>query len=196
MDRLFGNSDKSRWLILLTVGVIIVLLTVPTRTKTVQKGADETDMQIAKKSGEETLAAKGAVTEPEAAYEEALEDRLEDILGRIEGVGKIRVMVIVSSSAEKVLQMDEKYAENEICEEDSAGGTRKNRQIDRNLSTVKTGSDSAPYVIREELPRIEGILVACEGGNRASLQAEISDAIQALFGLEAHKIKVCKMTAE
>ena len=42
-------------------------------------------------------------------------------------------------------------------------------------------------------PEIEGITVVCKGGGNTYIQKNISDALVALFHIEAHKIKVVKM---
>ena len=43
-------------------------------------------------------------------------------------------------------------------------------------------------------PEIEGVLVIAEGGENAVVIQNITEAIQALFGVEAHKIKIMKRT--
>ena len=43
---------------------------------------------------------------------------------------------------------------------------------------------------------MEGVSVVAEGGDNAVVQNNISDIVQALFGIEAHKIKVVKMKRE
>ena len=40
---------------------------------------------------------------------------------------------------------------------------------------------------------MEGVLVVAEGGGDAKIVKNISDAVLALFSVEAHKIKVVKM---
>ena len=45
-------------------------------------------------------------------------------------------------------------------------------------------------------PEISGVLVVAEGGGRIKTVQEITDAVMALFGVEAHKIKVMKMNEE
>ena len=49
-----------------------------------------------------------------------------------------------------------------------------------------------PVVEKELAPEISGIVISAQGGGNASVQKEISEAMQALFGLPAHKIKVLK----
>lgn len=45
----------------------------------------------------------------------------------------------------------------------------------------------------ETNPRVEGVLVIAEGGDSSRVKQEIIEAAQALFGIEAHKIKIMKM---
>ena len=51
----------------------------------------------------------------------------------------------------------------------------------------------SPYVISETNPKVEGVLVIAEGGGNSRIKQEILEAAQALFGIEAHKIKIVKM---
>ena len=42
-------------------------------------------------------------------------------------------------------------------------------------------------------PKIRGVLVAAEGGDDPVIIRQITDAVQALFGIEVNKIKVMKL---
>ena len=53
------------------------------------------------------------------------------------------------------------------------------------------GSQS-PYVSMELSPEIEGVVVIADGGDDAVVIRNITEAVQALFGVEAHKIKIMK----
>lgn len=50
-----------------------------------------------------------------------------------------------------------------------------------------------PYVEGRESPEIRGVLILCEHGDEPAVIREIIESVQALFQLEAHKIKVIKM---
>ena len=41
-------------------------------------------------------------------------------------------------------------------------------------------------------PEIEGVVVIADGGDNAVVVQDITEAVQALFGVEAHKIKIMK----
>lgn len=198
---LWRDLGTRRWIFLLALGFLIVVAALPTGSKQdQQEGTDPSEQMTGDLAGEKTDAwndtgSAAALTKEE--YERRLEERLTAILSLIEGAGQVEVMVTVKSSVEKVLQTDTERQQSIINETDSSGGTRQNSEISESYQTVKGGgSSSEPYVIQEIMPQVEGVLVTCEGGDRASVQSEISGAVQALFGIEAHKIKVCKMAIQ
>jgi len=131
------------------------------------------------------------------AYEAELEARLASLLGQIEGAGTVQVMVTVSRSSELILQSDTSREESVIQETDAQGGSRDNMELREEKQTVLVGDSGIgqPYVVGQIMPQVEGVVVACEGGDRPTVQAEISAAVQALFDLAPHKIKVCKMAS-
>ena len=45
-------------------------------------------------------------------------------------------------------------------------------------------------------PEIEGVLVVAEGAGNGTVNRTIVEIVQALFGVEAHKVKVVKMEPE
>lgn len=128
-----------------------------------------------------------------------LEERLEEILSAVQGVGRVKVMITLSSSGEKIVEKDIPLERNSIVENDSTGGNRSTNEMYSQEETVystNSNGDKVPYVIKENSARVEGVSVVAEGGGDADVQKNISDVIQALFGIEAHKIKVVKMKWE
>ena len=65
---------------------------------------------------------------------------------------------------------------------------------EENTVYEKNGSgQEKPYVSETMEPEVSGVLVVAEGGDDPVTVREITEAVQALFGIEAHKIKVMKM---
>ena len=58
------------------------------------------------------------------------------------------------------------------------------------------GGTSEPYVVKTLSPEIEGVLVVAEGAGSGIVNRTIVEAVQALFGVEAHKVKVVKMEVQ
>ena len=57
------------------------------------------------------------------------------------------------------------------------------------MITLKTIEEKAQILY----PEVEGVLVSCEGAGTGMVNMEITEALEALFGLEPHKIKVLSM---
>ena len=108
---------KKQWWIVLLVGVLLMVIALPTQKNTQQ--SDDT---------------KGYLN----AYNSTeLEQRLENLLENMRNVGDVRVMITEQRSGE-----------------------------------------------------IEGIVVLAEGGENAVVIRQVTEVVQALFPIDAHKIKV------
>ncbi len=174
------NMTKEKWLLVLAAGACLMLLTLPAgRTQ--------------KEEPERSAAESGAVSRGKS-YERELERRVEELLETVDGVGKADVMITLKSSEEKVFRVDRNASDSSTEETDSAGGTRRISSGSREEDTVLTGSGGgeSPIVEKELMPEIEGVVVSAQGGGDARIQAEISAALEALFHVPQHKIRVLK----
>lgn len=128
-----------------------------------------------------------------------LEKRLESILSSMYGVGNVKVMITLASGREKIIAKDIPLERNNIIENDSTGGNRSTSEMYSKEETVystNSQGEKIPYVIKENYAKVEGVSVVAEGGDNVLVQKNISEVIQALFGIEEHKIKVVKMKQE
>lgn len=193
------KMGKDKWLILLAAGMLLLILTFPSGPGLTKKTEPEAGgNQAALKQGIVTEPADGQAL-PAAAgaaksYEEEQEARVKKLLRNVEGVGEVDVMIVLKSSEEKVLRVDQDTSGSSTEEQDASGGTRKVTSEERKESTILTGSgeNTAPIVEKEIRPEIEGIVISAQGGGSPTVKAEISNAMEALFNLPPHKIKVLK----
>ena len=75
-------------------------------------------------NGQGEPAVRTAAAKPAADYEKELEERIAQILKSVEGVGKVDVMVVLSSSGEKVYRTDRSENTSTTKEKDASGGER------------------------------------------------------------------------
>lgn len=132
-----------------------------------------------------------------ADYAAAQEEKLARLLSGMEGVGEVEVMLTFVSSEELVVEKDAPVTRSNTVEKDSEGGTRTVTQYEQGDSTVYlSGSgESEPYVVKTLNPRVEGVLVVAEGAGDGTVNRNITEIAQALYGVEAHKVKVVSMKA-
>ncbi len=125
-----------------------------------------------------------------------LEEKLENLLSSVQGVGQVKVMLTLADKGEKIVEKDIPLERSNVVENDSAGGNRSTNEMFSQEETVyitNSEGEKIPYVIRETSARVLGVSVVAQGGDREEVQKNISEMIQALFGIEEHKIKVVKM---
>ena len=174
---------RSDWLILVLAGILILIIALPTDTKE-KKQAEEAKENISKENN--TM---------EASKDE-IERKLEDILEKIDGAGDVKVMISYQDSGTQVVEKDKNTSENSLEESDSTGGVRSTKEQQLQESTVYEEADAGntPFVSKELLPKVEGILIVASGGDNQKVKQNISEAVLALFQVEAHRIKIVKMS--
>ncbi|WP_281725603.1 stage III sporulation protein AG [Lachnoclostridium phocaeense] len=179
---------KDRLLILLLSGVLLLVITLP-----ISDESGESERSGA--AGEQS----GGVLPGEEDYAEYMERKLKDVLSKVSGVGEVEVMVTLRSTSEKVVEKDEEKESETMTEQDSQGGTRTTSRNSSSGTTVfgedgsGTSSGQEPYVTKELTPIVEGVVVIAQGGDEPVTVQNITEAVQALFNVDTHKIKVMKL---
>lgn len=201
LEEKLKKTDYKKWfrkdnlVILILTGVLLVIIALPTKdsgqAETVTPGTEEAPPAGTSGGGGEAVGAADSDEE----YIRQLEQRLRETLSRMEGVGKVRVMITLSSSRELVVEKEQPYLRSSTDENDSQGGNRSVHQMETEENTVyrTDGSVSEPYVIKTLPPQVEGVVVVAEGAGSGTVDRTIVEMVQALFDVEAHKVKVVKM---
>ncbi|MDO5415949.1 MAG: stage III sporulation protein AG [Lachnospiraceae bacterium] len=208
---------KENWIILLCIGLLLMIVAVPSGKNSGEDGGlersrmgsqvenqnrNQDESQDKNQNGnrmeeEEVQAAAKGISEKVSSgytYEALLEKRVKEVLAHVEGVGKVDVLIILKSSEQKVYQTDGKSSQSATKEQDSAGGTRDITEQQKESSTVLVNGsgEEAPLVEKELRPELSGIVISAQGGGNPVIKAEITGAMEALFDLPAHRIKVLK----
>lgn len=185
-----GKLTRDNMIILALSGILLMVIALPAGKKeeaaSVKSGLLDSDDGMM--DSDETQSA--------FLEEEALEKRLEDFLSCMEGVGSVKVMLTFSAGPEEVVEKDGPLSRSQTSENDSAGGSRSVTLTEQQQDTVFTADaagNQVPYVKKTLAASVEGVTVLASGGDSPVIQKNITDVIEALFGIEAHKIKVAKM---
>lgn len=121
-------------------------------------------------------ASVAAAGEPEVL---PVAEELEQILGQIQGVGKVKVLLTQAAGEITV------YQENT---DQSGDSLREDTVLITDASRTEQG------LVKQVLPpRYQGAVIVCQGGDRASVRLDIVDAVSAVTGLTSDKITVLKM---
>lgn len=123
------------------------------------------------------------VTEENTAYGwegycRSTEERLEAILSAIDGAGKVKVMISVSSTEEYV------YAQSGSIDSD---------REEFDFVTVKKDKNEEALVRKINAPSITGVVAVCEGGDSDRVREEIYRTITAALGIPSNRVYVACM---
>lgn len=200
MSKFDWKNKRDQWLFLLVLGMICMIMAMPSGKSTSGKetsGKTGTKSQTENGQTEEEAAQAGAggTAASMDSYEQQMEKRVRELLKNVEGVGAVDVMIVLKSSEEKILHVDTTTSISSTRETDSSGGSRQIDDQEISQSTILAGngeSAGTPVVEKELKPEVSGVVISAAGGGSPAVQAEISQAIEALFGIPSHKIKVLK----
>lgn len=198
------HFTKNNFLIIALLGILLLVIAWPVG-KEKQKDKSATTLMNAVLPEADTVKRVSSVSEGGTsttdmqAYIAYLEKTLENLLVTIEGAGRVKVMLTLKSSQEAIVEKDKTQERAGTTEVDSAGGSRNTTDIMDSEETMYTdgaGNGNVPYVKKILAPQIEGVVVSTQGGDNPKVVMSITDAIEVLFGIDAHKIKIVKMISK
>jgi stage III sporulation protein AG len=104
--------------------------------------------------------------------EEDMQTDLEAILSKINGVGKVKVLISYLESSEVVAMYNESSQSSQIEETDSNGGTRTTTQEDTQKDIVyeEVDGDKVPITQKVVSPKIEGAIITAEGARKCKCE--------------------------
>lgn len=124
-----------------------------------------------------------------------LERKLENILSKINGVGKVSVLLTYRETSTLVPIYNISASTSTTEEKDTSGGIRTTETENNQKDVIK---DSSSNVVTEKIvmPSIEGAIITAEGANNPSVKSNIISAVEAVTGVATHKIQVFEMGDE
>ena len=111
-------------------------------------------------------------------YADETEKRLCETLTEIEGVGKAKVMLTITSTEEYV------YAESV-----KSGAS----QTENSYVIIDKGSQKEALVKKINNPAISGVVIVCEGGDDPKVCERIYNAVSTALNIPTNKIYVAEM---
>lgn len=186
---------KENMIVFVLLGILLLVIAIPLDSDKDKNNANEV-VKKEEDTSERNMAGEEVFMDESMEYCLALETRIEEILSVMDGVGNVQAMVTISTSRERIVEKDEPVNRTTVTESDGNGGNRNTNESSFEYETIyETDGEGnkTPYVVKQIEPEIQGITVVAQGGGNAIIQKNISDVLEALFHIEAHKIKVVKM---
>lgn len=133
-----------------------------------------------------------------ATAEDKMVQKLEDILSKINGVGKVKVMITYSQTSQTIPLYNNDASEKQTEETDKQGGTRKITETDTKTEIIYKEENGEKIPITQSIisPTIEGAIITAQGASNAEVKTNIVQAVTAVTGVATHKIQVFEMSKD
>ncbi len=125
-------------------------------------------------------------------YEQELTANLESILSMVSGAGNVKCMITFENTKEMVFATDFEEDSSSVIEKDSQNGERTTKNENRDEKLVFVG-DNEPVLIKEVLPKVEGVVIVAQGGENAYIKKAFIDVATSLLDIEPYKVTILKM---
>lgn len=118
-------------------------------------------------------------------YSNETEEKLADIISKVEGAGKTKVFLTIEESEEYV------YAQN--ISSDKKDNAQQNE--DKEYVIVDGNGGKSGLLVKTVNPKIRGVAIVCEGGDDPAVQQRIYSCVSASLGISTARISISKMTS-
>lgn len=189
-----GNNKKTIENLAIFAIILIVTIVAINYIWSGDNDKKEENNEITKK-----LATEESNTEnKKSSEEENTEERLENILSNIKGVGTAKVLLTYSQTSQIMPMYDEDSTESTTEEKDSGGGTRIINESSTKKDIIYEENNGVKTPITQSVvnPKIEGAIITAQGAGDANVKANIIQAVEAVTGLATYKIQVFEMKGE
>ncbi|MDE6712876.1 MAG: stage III sporulation protein AG [Lachnospiraceae bacterium] len=135
-------ATRDNLLILALLGILLMVIAVPVGTP--ESGTEEGERAPQAETEDQFTDAEEGYA---ASYEREMEERLEELLQSMEGVGNVKVMITLAASDERVILKD-----YDISEESDAS-----RTVESTIFYTDENGRENPYCQKIITPRVEGV---------------------------------------
>ncbi len=140
---------------------------------------------LATSPGKEAVETAGSLAPTDLGlYRQELKLQLEQLLSSVEGVGNVEVMLTLESSSEQV------YAENSQSSYDQNGSVLSGSSQSQTVLIEGGSREKTPLLLYEQMPKIRGVAVVCDGAKDPAVCLKITQMISSLFGIRGGSVSV------
>ena len=176
-ENLFASNTKKTKLItfLALLGIMLITLASfwPTnknsKNKTLKNNFVETDINL---------------------YANQLENKINNIIKKIEGVGNCKVLITMENGIENIYANSEKKISN--LNDNMSGMPTKQSDIQRDVALVDGNEGKQALMITQKEPTVKGVVVVCQGAENGLVAKRVTDAVSKALHIKINRLSVVK----
>lgn len=123
-----------------------------------------------------------------AGAQSDIEEKLKTVLSKVDGAGRVDVIINYESTAELVPALSED-SQTSVSEGDGKSSTTSSEKKD--IATVQGNSEV--LIIKENQPEVRGVIIVAEGAENIGVKMDLLNAVTTLLNVEPSKVEILKM---
>lgn len=127
----------------------------------------------------------------ELTLTDEVERKLADVLSKIDGAGRVEVMITYTASAEKITANTRSTHTNSS----NSGGTitTSTSTVTETPIIISANGVSELYILKEIMPKVIGVIVVAQGANDVRVRLELLRAVQTILDINANSVEIFAM---
>jgi stage III sporulation protein AG len=135
-----------------------------------------------------------AITDSLNAYETQTQSALDNIIGSISGVGRVKVLVTVESGVENIYETDNKQSTEKTGGDDNSTQAELSSSSESSHVILNNNNGGEQALLKKQIqPTVLGVVVVCDGGSNPDVQESVVNTVSCALGLATNKITVLQM---
>ena len=143
-------------------------------------------------AGEEPKKSEPATEQPEQQQntqqsEQQLQQRLEEIISQIDGVGECSVMLTFEESERSVYAVEDSVSQEQDRQTNSGSSSSQKK-----LVLIEDGEGGNQPVLEKTVrPQVNGVVVVCQGAKSMTVCQQVTEAVTTVLGMRSTQVCVC-----
>lgn len=143
-------------------------------------------------AGEEAKESEPATAQPSQQQnaqqgEQQLQQRLEEIISQIDGVGECSVMLTFEESERSVYAVEDSVSQEQDRQTNSGSSSSQKK-----LVLVEDGEGGNQPVLEKTVrPQVNGVVVVCQGAKSMTVCQQVTEAVTTVLGIRSTQVCVC-----
>lgn len=148
--------------------------------------------------GTDDTAAEKSDSFDSRAYVSQLEEKLEDMIGSVEGAGKTKVMITLQNGIEYIYASEDKISLNSSETTGSNGSmSSEEKENSENSYIIIEDEKGERALIRTELmPSINGVVVICEGAENSEVAERIRQVVTTALNISSRRVCITQLSTD
>lgn len=145
---------------------------------------------------EQTASSSDSVSQPQ--YAQQLQEQLKGMLEKVDGVGKVDVMVTLENNGETVYVKEEKKSTDTQRSADAGSGEtiQQSQQQEDSYIFVDAADGSRTALVQKQLqPSVKGVVIVCDGAGDIKVQQRLIQTVKTALNISSSRVCVLKREA-